>query len=1204
MTDTPDTLNSTNISECPSPASSSASDSDAFNTANARIHFGPLMSPEKKFGPILARRSTLHPGLSQSPLRRSPRLSTPPPRSPSPQPVQRRQDDGTPVIKDMEELMEATDVHASGPGTPDIEQALQDEPPSVLAIRISRAHDNPSPPPSPSTTTALHNIASPTPRLPFRAFHAAQIALDDANQSEASTPPTFYHTSPGLSPPALPTTPHASRSASQPDLISFEAFSTPAAVFRAISPEASTSKLPPSSDNPSVDDLFPRPPSPSRSQKPKDARTGSPQVVPMAVIESSGADDRKGKGKAVAKAFEELREEATVIDSLLLPDVEGLYRGSSRSPLNSREIAGVGEEAAQTPTRRSTRPRRSGMAHHTAIGEDYEMLDATQHPLLGQEFDESERRQSDQDSGQEDGGPDDEKKAERTPKSKPIGSAPLPPVFHRELGSLSPTSTDLLSSLVASPSRQPLPFSLAVPDSATANIVPENPPRHRFPAFSQQSLLRTPQRSTSPIRFASPSRSTAQKSTNARLQPMALEDPNRTPARRIPIAEAVSQGRVSPLKGSRFLASRSRAGLEASQTAFLTIAPTDSPARRVEFSEATTPVAQKKRQGIRFGSPTRGASKERFGSVELPLPGQLGGKIRERSSSVPPSQATKESTAALRPNESGSSTYRPVRLPFPIVSSEKDPPASIPEETQADISMANLAEPRRPAISSPSKSSLKQTNSRIPRTIKPYSRPPAKSSETGKSTIMRRVNPTTEISQPAVVVHKVVPAEAGVGTSSNNAKTEEPTQTFGKSAVTTSTLKRKRIISEKAAPAKPRPVVVLRQVPRVGGSNTASTLKATALPSVTIAKKSPQHIRRVVDKPVDVQLTKQALHSEPVQLGSDDGPPDVQGVDSDTQEAGGQEVPSTDETLPSSPEPQGDMSAPQAEVPPDGVRRTTRVRKPINPTSAADVFGSSDARPLPSRRNANAQTTVRWDRTFSGMSATALKALTTSNTAKNQRYLAAKLETEVIRKEGARPESPVVKIRTISQRQQDEKGKQRKERAERRARRSDDGTGDHSELDGRSDGGSDIESDSDDQSSSPAPRRHRRGPGDEDDYQTPVRKLKRLKLSEDDRDDMRENERRVKWDRGLYTTIYLDEVKLGTRPQPKENIATKGCLAPTAKAAPLDNLGNLPYADSPLAELVEESVVVKRFVYDNDVEPPPEVIVVKNTRIRSKKSKS
>jgi len=86
--------------------------------------------------------------------------------------------------------------------------------------------------------------------------------------------------------------------------------------------------------------------------------------------------------------------------------------------------------------------------------------------------------------------------------------------------------------------------------------------------------------------------------------------------------------------------------------------------------------------------------------------------------------------------------------------------------------------------------------------------------------------------------------------------------------------------------------------------------------------------------------------------------------------------------------------------------------------------------------------------------------------------------------------------------------------------------------------------------------------------------------------------------------VYIDEVKLGTRQPLKENISLKGILAPTAKALRLDTLGNLPQADLPLADLVQENITIKKFVYDNDVEPVPELIVVKNTRSRAKKTRS
>ncbi|KAJ6502569.1 hypothetical protein C8R45DRAFT_818891 [Mycena sanguinolenta] len=131
-------------------------------------------------------------------------------------------------------------------------------------------------------------------------------------------------------------------------------------------------------------------------------------------------------------------------------------------------------------------------------------------------------------------------------------------------------------------------------------------------------------------------------------------------------------------------------------------------------------------------------------------------------------------------------------------------------------------------------------------------------------------------------------------------------------------------------------------------------------------------------------------------------------------------------------------------------------------------------------------------------------------------------------------------------------------------------------------------------------RRHRWGPGDEEEYQTPqVNGAKRGRAGSMNEDEQVEK-KRVKWDRGLATAVFLDEVEPRPEARPKENIVTKGCLAPTAKAIQLDSLGNLPNAESPLKDLVEENVVVKKFVYDND-EPEVPVTVVKNTRSKTKK---
>ena len=61
-----------------SSASSSASESDAYNTESARLYFGPINTPERNF---VATR--LFPPQASQPLRRSPRLSSPRPHPPN-----------------------------------------------------------------------------------------------------------------------------------------------------------------------------------------------------------------------------------------------------------------------------------------------------------------------------------------------------------------------------------------------------------------------------------------------------------------------------------------------------------------------------------------------------------------------------------------------------------------------------------------------------------------------------------------------------------------------------------------------------------------------------------------------------------------------------------------------------------------------------------------------------------------------------------------------------------------------------------------------------------------------------------------------------------------------------------------------------------------------------------------------------------------
>ncbi|EGO18585.1 hypothetical protein SERLADRAFT_480710 [Serpula lacrymans var. lacrymans S7.9] len=299
-------------------------------------------------------------------------------------------------------------------------------------------------------------------------------------------------------------------------------------------------------------------------------------------------------------------------------------------------------------------------------------------------------------------------------------------------------------------------------------------------------------------------------------------------------------------------------------------------------------------------------------------------------------------------------------------------------------------------------------------------------------------------------------------------------------------------------------------------------------------------------------------------------------------------------------------ASPQSEAEPSSkVRRTSRKRKPTLPSS--DVFGTVVTRPLQPRKRAPTSTRSDSDG-FQGMSAVALKALTSSNTTKNQHF-SVKLETKVVRKEGIRPESPTMKARTILQKQREEKDKQRKDRAARRARRSEDGP-ELGDADAVTESGdrSAMESDDDENSDRARLGKHRRGPGDEEDYETPERisrPVKRLKCV-DGEGQVEVQKKQVKWDRGLSTTIYLDELHPKPKTPSMNRSTRKGCLTPAVKALRLDTLGNIMNANTPLTDLVHENITVTKFVYDNDQEAQPEVdtIPVKITRSKSKKAKS
>ncbi|KAG6832399.1 hypothetical protein H0H92_002667 [Tricholoma furcatifolium] len=1101
---------------------SSPDSEDEFNTSQARIYFGPLKSPEKRFAsnPVLPRRS--------------PRLSTPQPRLPSPSPSPSTKQELTHDVsshsqEEEHQATEAVDPTLSRACTPDVELVLQDEPPSALAIRISRAYDNPSPPPS----LPIESCQLDTPHISFSPVPSLTSALLEsasASDAEGPTPPMSSSATPGLS--------------------------------REISPVPTT---PPDSsqhtDNPSSSTSTPNPPlfcetrqndilesSPSSSpSSPKDPEVPSESLSDFPVI---GSEVRIPEVEMAAfGTLQQERSEERSVSSLLMPDDEGKDVSAPTPPSTN---AGSSDDTTPTPTQQQI----------------------ARTPVVPQPQDDEAGMSSEQSDSDVHEETIRDEKSKRT-MWKPTMNSPQKPAFIRELGSLSPSSNDLLGSLIARPS---LPYA----SSST---------RRPFPSSPLKGLPQTPKRTTGAVRFSSPSRSMARESNSTVLQTMSLDDPTFSPARRIPIEEAIAQGHVSPLKSSQFLASSARAGSDGKQKPFI-IPPTDSPARRVVAPpEVATPVAQKRWQSMRFESPVRTSSRDES-SIGPPAPQTFAHEISREPG------GSSSHTSALGTNTTIRET-RLSKLPFPLVPSpRKDLSATVPEEDRRDtIAASSSVMPiPTPSSSSPTKSNLKQTTSRIPRTLKPYARPNSKSGLEKSSSTARGTTSTTGSKTSETIFDRVLPSSRP-NVTTGDTKSNVMTTIRKVETPQTTTLKRKHAAVETSSvsPVKPRSLVMLRQVPSVTPSAPSSS-KATALVSTTTTaiQKKPQQIRRVIDKPVEMKAGSSTQvppeMSQPLPPVQTIVPEvemlDVVDVEEDDKDATDELA--SERPLPSSPDPIAEY-IPANTLPPGGVRRTTRLRKPLIPSLTSD--SSSDGK---ARRRVNAQTNTRSDTTYFGMSATALRALTTTNTVRNQRYLAAKLETEVIRRSGDRPESPAVKIQTVLQREQDAKGRERRERAVRRAR-----------LSGEDLDQEDRQSDSDDASDCDEhTKRHKRGAGDEEDYQTPVRKLKRLKLGDNDDEESMEKQRRVKWDRGLFTTVYLDEVKVGARQPSNNNSVAKGCLAPTAKTLQLDDHGNLPYADTPLSDLVEENIVVKKFVYDNDIEAAIEEVVVKNTRQRSKKGKT
>ncbi|KAH9854167.1 hypothetical protein C2E23DRAFT_902517 [Lenzites betulinus] len=1263
--------------------SSPSQASEASSTAADRVFFGPILSPEKRF----ARRAGSAP--LRTPVRRSTRLSS----------------TKVPLSLLPQQQGAALEGFASGAGEIMAdEDGIIDEPSVVLASRVFSAAANPSPPPTPPLVSQpegsdymdVQLLDRPDPPEPQDTPVAAQSGPLIPIEGISETIMDYSPVAARPTPPTLPPPEAADRS--QPDLINFDSFSAQEEDEPAQIEARDQELLLTQSSTTTVDDLLAMSPNPQ-------------PIAPTDIQQSDSSQPHNDEEQDDATTPD---DEMEVIQSLIIEvDPPNPADGNANNSETERVDGEDGEtDAAPAPLRRSSRPRRSRNSLPQTV-----TTPAAVHPFVSNDEDASDsavdeppplaqlspaRKRKLKLSPMPGNGMTDTSADMTTPRKLPQAV-----LVRRELGSLSPMSAAVLTQLLPKPAG----------DSASRSTTPQ--PQESEKASSQEPVQptapSTPPDQTATLVFPKVGVQVNGSATDIQrpksplrpfpISPFKIDETARTPARRVPISQAIAEGTFSAQKLPALFGAARPAAAPGSPV-FKRLAlddPTRSPARRVPMSEAAPipPSSPDKGKNVfRPLSPVRPLFRERqrSGSAEPRPP--IGRK--ERGASAEPTvhpPALGRRPVFQKPASSeglaSSSLMKPrAPLPFPFAQSQRLP-AAIPEVDEPGPSSLRppTATARSQTISSPAKSisSLRQPSagagSKIPRIgAKPYARPKAVGkTETGQSKLPAPKSSVT--SKPLRIV--TVGSSSSGGSSDEGPAVPPPAtkllrrQGAGTAAPESSAaqnLKRKRE-AEHAKPATPapQPVIVIRKVvpgmfnkgEKAEGSTPVATTSGRLQMKEHASFASPVKSMGPIKGRSAANWKRPQLQAEPLVLPSSSMLPAQTSAKAPTPErqtAASVPPPASEEiaSAPADPMPISPVKETRAPTPPPPTsavsgnatnaepvagpstisnpaedkssrhRRSTRSRRSQEQEHAptTDVFGTVSAtsststfaaartgsrRQLPARRKPvlfSSETAGP----FAGMSALALKTLTNANTVKNQAQVAV-LTTEVVRKEGARPDSPTTKVRSALERQREERVVQRKERAERRARRSGGdeleegmGAGGEKAGEGMSEAGDasfmSVDRDGD------GVVRHRRGPGDEGDYETPPRPerpLKRLKFDgqeeKEEETEAQRQERRVKWDKGLHTTVYLDD----SPPKPRRNKhavpSQKGCLTPAAKALRLDTLGNVLNADIPVGGLVKENITVKKFVFDDDeaeaeLQEPASPAPVKSTRSKSKKAKS
>ncbi|KAI0781006.1 hypothetical protein BD413DRAFT_675508 [Trametes elegans] len=1251
--------------------SSPAQASESPSAATDRVFFGPVRSPEKKF----ARRAGS--ASFRTPVRRSARLS----HAMVPLPLFAQQ--------------QATGLQTTHPGsrlgTPD-EDGIPDEPSVVLANRVLSASGNPSPPPSPllpsQTDVApfpdvqlLDVSDSPQPQGSFDSIPTGPLIPIDGlpEPTAASSPP--------ISRQGTPSPNHAgAANTSQPDLIAFDSFSVPHDDPPLAMQSQDQQLLSAQPSNSTVDDLLSMSPNPV-SMVPSEHEQSDAPLAPRATQDAITTPD----------------EEMEVVNSLIIepdcpvPSIE--EADNTEQPLlEEAHVEGLAPETSQDtnpPLRRSTRPRKSrnSLPEATATppqNAQPKLLNETPEELGNALKSRLEHQQVPQPS------PARKRKLKAYPQlgDKGVGSGidvitpkrpPQPTLAPRELGPLSPVSAAVLTQLLPQAAGESVsqfttpqpqanePAVSSLPDPAPST--PQQAVNLVFPKVGQQTTDAAPdiQRPRSPLRpFPS-----------SMLKP---DEVTRTPARRVPIAQAVAEGTYSAQKlPALFGPSRTTTAVPGTPV-FRRPAlddPARSPAKRVPMSEAVIVPRVLVRARVSFVLGPRYARRR-----------------ENENAAAPPN---------LDRSPGGGSGARPQNPQHAHLLSDED--HSIPEADEPGPSTSQApatsmgAQASKQVKTSPAKpaSSLRQPSvgagSKIPRIgVKPY----ARSKSAGKPATVTSKLPTPAKSRVASKPLHIVNVGSSSGSSSDEGHSalrtvSKPTgrQITAPAATGASSVhgqKRKRDpdgASKQAASATPAPIPMRRVVPGMfnKGDKVASSSSSVnpadqprtsaAIPASPAKAAGPIRARSAVNwkrpqpegqppppvpsppppaplvetstkpptsTPVPQEATLPTIQAQTVQPSpKPTSPPPHSNTQTASEGVSAQALVAEPPVAPNPP-PEGEASA-------RSQRRSTRSKRTQERAPVTDLLSarrSSSTRASKPRRKPGPLPSETAG-PFAGFTQTALGALTLKNTRQNQQQVAV-LATEVVRKEGPRPGSPTTKARTALELQK----RQREERVERAARRARRSAGSdeiqaataegeaEAEAVGVGEGETDGEGQAEvaspmhvDQGAGAMPLRHRRGAGDEEEYGTPPRPerlAKRARFDGGDEKALGKEEKRVKWDKGLYTTVILEEEteeeveeeegksksKSKSQPKPKPKKPKpkpkpikrlpppeRGCLTPAAKSMRLDTMGNVLNAGLPVGGLVPEKVVVKKFVFEDDVvvevaSPAP----AKSTRSKSKKAKS